>query len=114
MIAFMIEKKSAMDDLENILNVKGVSMVQFGPNDYSVTVGTPGIETPKVQNAHIDMIKMALRKGIAPRVEILSHDDAKPFINWECVTSAWVGIPWSYPNGVKRRRRVYGNYSLEK
>ena len=41
-IAFMIEKKSAMDDLENILNVKGVSMVQFGPNDYSVTVGTPG------------------------------------------------------------------------
>jgi 4-hydroxy-2-oxoheptanedioate aldolase len=79
-IAFMIEKKSAMDDLENILNVKGVDMVQFGPNDYSVTLGTPGVETPKVKKAHMDMIKMALRKGVAPRVEILSSDEAKPFI----------------------------------
>ena len=40
-IAFMIEKKSAINGLENLLNVKGVSMVQFGPNDYSVTVSTP-------------------------------------------------------------------------
>jgi len=33
-LAFMIEKKSAMDNLEEILSVKGVDMVQFGPNDY--------------------------------------------------------------------------------
>jgi 4-hydroxy-2-oxoheptanedioate aldolase len=81
-IAFMIEKKSAIDDLENILNVKGVSMVQFGPNDFSVSLGKPGqgMSLPEVQKAHHDMIKMAIKKGIAPRVEINSPDEAKPYI----------------------------------
>ena len=81
-IAIMIEKKSAMDDLENILNVRGVSMVQFGPNDYSVSLGKPGQGgIPEVQKAHMDMIKMALKKGVAPRVEIVNADEAKPYID---------------------------------
>jgi 4-hydroxy-2-oxoheptanedioate aldolase len=80
-IAFMIEKKSAIDDLENILNVKGVSMIQFGPNDYSLTLGKPGqLQIPEVRKTHMDMIKMALKKGIAPRVEINGAEEAKPFI----------------------------------
>ena len=80
-IAFMIEKKSAVEDLENILNVRGVSMVQFGPNDYSVSLGKPGQGfTPDIEKVHKQMIKMALAKGIAPRVEINSPDEAKPYI----------------------------------
>jgi len=35
-IAIMIEKKGAMEDLEAILSVEGVDMVQFGPSDYSI------------------------------------------------------------------------------
>ena len=41
-IAFMIEKRSAMDNLEEILSVKGIDMVQFGSNDYSISIGKPG------------------------------------------------------------------------
>ena len=44
-LAFMIEKKSAIDNLEEILSVKGVDMVQFGPVDYSVSLGKPGQRT---------------------------------------------------------------------
>jgi 4-hydroxy-2-oxoheptanedioate aldolase len=80
-LAFMIEKKSAMDDLEAILSVKGVDMVQFGPNDYSISLGKPGQGSlPEVKNAQLEMIRMALKKGVAPRVEVGGAEQAKPFI----------------------------------
>ena len=41
-IALMIEKESAVNNLESLLSVKGVDMVQFGPADYSNSIGLPG------------------------------------------------------------------------
>ena len=41
-VALMIEKKGAVDNLEEILSVEGVDMVQFGPADYSMSIGLPG------------------------------------------------------------------------
>jgi len=80
-IAIMIEKKGAIENLEEILSVKGVDMVQFGPSDYSISIGKPGqAQDPQVQKAHRDMIEMALKKGVAPRVEIASFEQAKPFV----------------------------------
>ena len=80
-IAIMIEKKSAMDNLEEILSVKHVDMVQFGPSDYSVSIGKVGqAGSPEVQKIQRDMIELALKKGVAPRVEIRSFEQAKPFI----------------------------------
>ena len=43
-IAVMIEKVGAMEQLEEILSVKGVDMVQFGSCDYSISFGKPGGE----------------------------------------------------------------------
>lgn len=81
-IAIMIEKKGAIENLEEILSVKGVDMVQFGPSDYSISIGKPGQRrSPEVQKAHQDMIEMALKKGVAPRVEIGSFEQAKPYID---------------------------------
>jgi 4-hydroxy-2-oxoheptanedioate aldolase len=81
-LAFMIEKKSAIDNLEEILSVKGVVMVQFGPVDYSVSLGKPGQGgLPEVVKAHHDMIKMAIKMGVAPRVEIGGPEDAKPYLD---------------------------------
>src|SRR5271157_346534 len=81
-LAFMIEKKSAMDNLEEILSIKGVDMVQFGPNDYSVSIGKPGQGfSPEIEKTHTDMIKMALKKGVRPRVEIAGPEEAKPYID---------------------------------
>lgn len=80
-IAFMIEKKSTMKDLEEILSIKGVDMVQFGPSDYSISDGRPGqSRSPETQQVQKEMIAMALKKGVAPRVEISNSEQAKPFI----------------------------------
>ena len=81
-IAIMIEKKAAMANLKDILSVKGVDMVQFGLSDYSVSLGRPGeARSPDIQKLQRDMIEMALKKGVHPRVELRSIEDAKPF--WE-------------------------------
>ncbi|HDP36326.1 MAG TPA: 2,4-dihydroxyhept-2-ene-1,7-dioic acid aldolase [Candidatus Atribacteria bacterium] len=74
-VALMIEKKEAIDNLEEILSVKGIDMVQFGPGDYSLSLGYPGQRNhPKVKEAELKTIKTALGKGIRPRVEIGSID----------------------------------------
>ena len=79
-IAIMIEKKGAIDNLEEILSVHGVDMVQFGPSDYSISVGKPGQGgSPEIQKTHRDMIELAIKKGVAPRVEVGSFEQAKPF-----------------------------------
>jgi 4-hydroxy-2-oxoheptanedioate aldolase len=78
-IIIMIEKKGAMENLEEILSVKGVDMVQFGPSDYSISIGKPGqVRSPETLQAERDMVKLALKKGIAPRVEG-GFEDAKEF-----------------------------------
>jgi 4-hydroxy-2-oxoheptanedioate aldolase len=81
-IAIMIEKRGAIENLEDILDVEGVDMVQFGPVDYSISIGKPGqAQDPEVQSAHKYMIETALGKGIAPRVEIGSFEQARPYID---------------------------------
>lgn len=80
-IAIMIEKKGAVESLEEILSIKGVDMVQFGPVDYSISIGKPGqVQDAEVQKAHQFMIRAALKKGVAPRVEISSFEQAKLFV----------------------------------
>ena len=80
-VALMIEKKSAIDDLENILSVPGIDMVQFGPADYSMSLGHPGeFKHPEVKEAERYTIETALKKGIAPRVELHDMRDADPYL----------------------------------
>jgi 2-keto-3-deoxy-L-rhamnonate aldolase RhmA len=80
-IAIMIEKKGAIDNLEEILSVEGVDMVQFGPADYSISIGKPGqIQNPEVQDAHKLMIESALKHGVHPRVEVGSYEQAEPYV----------------------------------
>ena len=81
-VAIMIEKKSAVDNLEEILSVEGIDMVQFGPCDYSLSIGLPGRwGHPKVKEAELKVIKTALEMGVAPRVEIDNWEGAKKYID---------------------------------
>jgi 4-hydroxy-2-oxoheptanedioate aldolase len=81
-VALMIEKKPAMDNLAGILAVDGVDMVQFGPNDYSVSVGKPGGgRDPEVQDAQKRMVEMALEAGVQPRIELGSLEQAQPWMD---------------------------------
>jgi 2-keto-3-deoxy-L-rhamnonate aldolase RhmA len=81
-VALMVEKKQAVENLEEILSVKGVDMVQFGPSDYSVSIGLPGdVMNPKVREAELKTIKMALKMDVAPRAEIGKPEDAKRYLD---------------------------------
>ena len=67
-IALMIEKASAVENLEAILSVKGIDMVQFGPADYSMSIGIPGqFKHPKVKEAERYVIETSLKMGKHPR-----------------------------------------------
>lgn len=80
-VALMIEKKSAVEDLEAILSVPGIDMVQFGPADYSMSIGLPGqFGHPRVKEAERYVIETALKMGVAPRGEISSWQDAEPYL----------------------------------
>jgi 2-keto-3-deoxy-L-rhamnonate aldolase RhmA len=81
-IALMIEKKSAVENLEALLSVEGVDMVQFGPGDYSMSIGLAGQFThPKVLEAEKYVIETSLKKGIAPRAEISHPGEAKRYLD---------------------------------
>jgi 4-hydroxy-2-oxoheptanedioate aldolase len=81
-VALMIEKKSAVENLESLLSVKGVDMVQFGPADYSMSIGLAGQwGHPAVKEAERHVIETALKMGIAPRAEIGHPDAAKKYLD---------------------------------
>ncbi|HSB41316.1 MAG TPA: aldolase/citrate lyase family protein [Methylomirabilota bacterium] len=81
-VAIMIEKASAVENLEALLSVKGVDMVQFGPADYSMSIGLSGQwNHPQVVEAERHVIRTALRLGIAPRAEISHPGEAKPYLD---------------------------------
>jgi len=80
-ICLMIEKKQAVEDLEAILDVKGVDMVQFGPSDYSMSIGMPrGAGSDRVREAEKYVIDTAHKKGIPARAEIRDAQGAARYL----------------------------------
>ncbi len=70
-VAIMLEKKSLVDKLEDVLNLDGVDMVQYGPCDYAMTAGVHGQYThKKVLEVDRKIIKMALKYDKHPRIEL--------------------------------------------
>lgn len=81
-IAVMIEKKAAMDNIEEICQLEGVDMVQFGPSDYSMSCGFNMAEyQEECKEAERLMIKTALKYNVQPRCEIHSPDEAHYYID---------------------------------
>jgi len=73
-IAIMIEKKPLYDNLEDVLNLEDVDMIQFGPCDFSMSIGHPGEWShPKVREAEERTIKLALKYDKHPRAELGSN-----------------------------------------
>lgn len=81
-IALMIEKKEAVEDLEAILSVRGVDMVVFGPNDYSMSIGKPGqAGSQEVQDAYEYVVRTSLKLGVQPRPSVGGIDDMDRFLD---------------------------------
>jgi len=113
-VVLMIEKKSAVEHLEEMLAVEGVDMVQWGAADYSMSIGRPGERSaPEVEEAAARVFKTALELGVPPRAEINSPDDAKRFLDMGvkhfCIgTDMSILYRWWLENGEKLRRVVEG------
>jgi 4-hydroxy-2-oxoheptanedioate aldolase len=81
-VAVMIEKKGAVDELEEILSLPGLDMVQWGGTDYSMSTGHIGEKGhPEVEAARNRVFTMALEHGVAPRAEIGSPDQAQEYLD---------------------------------
>nr|WP_325297365.1 aldolase/citrate lyase family protein [uncultured Dysosmobacter sp.] len=79
---FMIEKKDAVDNIEAICDVPGVDMIQFGPSDYSMSCGRNSADyKSEFKAAERHCIEVALKKGVQPRCEIFSAEDAKYYLD---------------------------------
>ncbi|NLF01070.1 MAG: 2,4-dihydroxyhept-2-ene-1,7-dioic acid aldolase [Anaerolineales bacterium] len=111
-VAFMIEKKSTVDALEDILSVRGVDMVQWGGVDFSVSIGKPGARaTPEVKAVERRVIETALRLGVPPRAELASVDDAKYYLDlgvrhFSLNTDISILFSWLKQNGEALRKVV--------
>ena len=116
-IALMIEKKGAFDNLEEVLSVKGIDMVQFGPCDYSLSVGLPGQfrSHPKVKEAELITIKTALKMGVRPRVELgslLNKEDIQKYMDlgvrdFSLPMDVAIMFQWVKENGEQLRKMVF-------
>lgn len=99
-IAIMIEKREAVDNLDAILAVPGIDMVQFGPGDYSMSIGHTGqFNHPEVLAAEEHVIRTALAAGIQPRGEVNRLEDAARYqalgVTHFCVGSDMVTL-WNW------------------
>ncbi|MCD8084502.1 MAG: aldolase/citrate lyase family protein [Clostridiales bacterium] len=79
--AFMIEKEEAVRNIDEICSVPGVDMIQFGPNDYCMSLGLdPAENRTMLRDVEARLIETAMKHGVAPRAEMNTVDDMKFYL----------------------------------
>src|SRR5262249_52207380 len=79
-VALMIEKRGAVDALDEMLALPGLDLVQFGPVDYSLSVGRVGeAASPEIEEVQRHVIERCFAAGVAVRVEIASPEAAEHY-----------------------------------
>ena len=113
-VAIMIEKKGAVENLEEILSVPGIDMVQWGGSDYAMSIGKAGQRAhPEVLAAKDKVFQTALEMGIQPRAEIQTVDQAKEHLDmgvrhFSIGTDITILFGWWKENGEKLRKAMSG------
>jgi len=111
-VVLMIEKQGAVDHLEEILSIGGIDMIQWGPADYSMSIGRPGDwHHPDIKAIERRVIDTALKMGIPPRAEISSPDEARYYLDVGvehfCIgTDIMVLYHWFKENGEELRKVI--------
>ncbi len=79
---FMVEKKEALDNIDEICSVPGIDMVQFGPNDFALSSGFNMAENKeRVREAELKMFEAAKKHGVHVRAEMNSVEDAQYYLD---------------------------------
>ena len=87
-------------------------MVQWGPSDYSMSIGRPGERTaPEVKAVERKVFETALKMGVQPRAEIKSVDQAKYYLDmgvrhFSLGTDLSILFSWWKTNGDALRKVV--------
>lgn len=111
-VMIMIEKQSAVDELEEILSIDGVDMIQWGPSDYSMSIGKPGQrDAPEVRAAERKVFETALKMGVPPRAEIGTPEQAQRYLemgvrHFNLNTDLYILFNWWKTNGGALRQIV--------
>lgn len=114
-VMIMVEKKSAVERLDEILSVPGIDMVQWGPSDYSMSVGLAGQRgSPEVKAAERRVFETAIRMGVPPRAEIASPDQARYYLDlgvrhFSLNTDTSILFGWWRSNGEEMRKALDGS-----
>ena len=111
-VAIMIEKASAVEQLDEILAVPGIDMIQWGPADYSMSIGRAGEwNSPEVRRVERDVFERCIKAGVPPRAELNNPKQAERFLEWGvkdfCMgTDLYVIYDWMRDNGKALRGLV--------
>ena len=111
-VVLMIEKQGAVEQLEQILALPGLDMIQWGPADYSMSIGKAGQRgAPEVKEAEEYVFRKAIEMGIPPRAEINTPDQAQRFLDMGvrhfCIgTDIAILYQWLKDNGAALRKMV--------
>ncbi|MEM7022327.1 MAG: aldolase/citrate lyase family protein [Pseudomonadota bacterium] len=83
-LVIMIEKGPAVDHLDAVLEAarsKGVDMTQWGPADFGLSRGQPGLmHTSEIRPIEELVISKSLEYGVHPRIEIAEVEQAKRYV----------------------------------
>src|SRR5208337_1784700 len=122
-IAIMIERKTLMDNLEEVLGIDGLDMIDFGPLDYGLSLRTPGKKLKhtlnqselkeKIETDRDKANRMAIDAGIRPRAETDAVDELQYFLERGirdfCIGSdVRIIQEWCEKNGKRMREVVRG------
>ena len=81
-LAFMVEKHEMVEHIDELCDIPGVDMIQFGPSDYSMSCGKNRADFKDACfEAERKCIKTALAHGVQPRCEIADADSAKYYLD---------------------------------
>ena len=81
-VLLMIEKRTAVEQLDEILAVPGIDMVQWGPADYAMSIGRAGeTDSKDVKDAEHRVLEACAAAGIPARAEVDSLDEARAYQN---------------------------------
>jgi 4-hydroxy-2-oxoheptanedioate aldolase len=113
-VMVMIEKRQAVEQLEEILAVEGVDMIQWGSSDYSMSIGKAGGRaSPEVKAVERRVLETAREFGVPARAEIGSVDQARYYLDLGvrhfCLgTDLSILYEWWKANGDALRKVVAG------